>query len=39
MKVRLWCGCQHRPKHLNKGTYTVVTHRDSYLCLNKNEGA
>ena len=30
-KVCLWCGSQHRPKHFNEGTYTVVTDRDSDL--------
>ena len=30
-KVCLWCGSQHRPKHLNEGTYTVVTDCDSDL--------
>src|SRR5580704_16069681 len=26
-KVCLWCGSQHRPKHFNESTYTVVTQR------------
>jgi hypothetical protein len=30
-KVCLWCGSQHRPKHFNEGTYTVVTDCDSDL--------
>jgi hypothetical protein len=30
-KVCLWRGSQHRPKHFNEGTYTVVTDRDSDL--------
>ena len=30
-KVCLWCGSQHRPKHFNEGTYTVVTHCDRDL--------
>ncbi len=30
-KVGLWCGPQHRPKHFNEGTYTVVTDCDSDL--------
>ena len=27
----MWCGSQHRPKHFNEGTYTVVTDCDSDL--------
>src|SRR5229473_1262269 len=30
-KVCLRCGSQHRPKHFDEGTYTVVTHCDSDL--------
>ena len=30
-KVCLRCGSQHRPKHFNEGTYTVVTDCDSDL--------
>ena len=30
-KVCLWCGSQHRPKHFNEGTYTVVTDCDRDL--------
>src|ERR1700683_3586625 len=30
-KVSLWCGSQHRPKHFNEGTYTVVADCDSDL--------
>src|SRR5258707_13655413 len=30
-KVCLWCGSQHRPKHFNEGTYTVVADCDSDL--------
>src|SRR5215831_15707188 len=30
-KVCLWCGSQHRPKHFNEGTYTVVTDCNSDL--------
>jgi hypothetical protein len=30
-KVCLWCGSQHRPKHFNEGTYTVVTDCNSGL--------
>ena len=30
-KVCLWCGSEHRPKHFNEGTYTVVTDCDSDL--------
>ena len=30
-KVCPWCGSQHRPKHFNEGTYTVITDRDRDL--------
>src|ERR1700746_699405 len=30
-KVSLWCGSQHRPKHFNEATYTVVPDCDSGL--------